>query len=155
MWCSLREIQVIAKCLWSKALPYTQISRGNWKCLLGFLRARGLIPCRISLTFLSVWGIFRDHSTPIKAECFSSSLSPTNCASNCACFDSQWLRFRWSVIHRVQATIRYIFVIYLLGLFSVISMFSNKIFFTVMICMLNKSCPDSLMVYTVKKRYKW
>ena len=54
----------------------------------------------------------------------------------------------------VQATIRYIFVIYLLGLFSVISMFSNKNFFTVMICMLNKSCPDSLMVYTAKKRYK-
>ena len=47
---------------------------------------------------------------------------------------------------------RYIFVIYLLGLFSVISMFSNKNFFTVMICMLNKSCPDSLMVYTVKKK---
>ena len=33
-----------------------------------------------------------------------------------------------------------------------ISMFSNKNFFTVMICMLNKSCPDSLMVYTVKKK---
>ena len=47
---------------------------------------------------------------------------------------------------------RYIFVIYLLGLFSVISMFSNKNYFTVMICMLNKSCPDSLMVYTVKKK---
>ena len=52
----------------------------------------------------------------------------------------------------MQATIRYIFVIYLLGLFSVISMFSNKNFFTVMICMLNKSCHDSLMVYTVKKK---
>ena len=52
----------------------------------------------------------------------------------------------------MQATIRYIFAIYLLGLFSVISMFSNKNFFTVMICMLNKSCPDSLMVYTVKKK---
>ena len=38
---------------------------------------------------------------------------------------------------------RYIFAIYLLGLFSVVSMFSNKNFFTVMICMLNKSCPDS------------
>ena len=47
---------------------------------------------------------------------------------------------------------RYIFVIYLLGLFSVISMFSNKNYFTVIICMLNKSCPDSLMVYTVKKK---
>ena len=52
----------------------------------------------------------------------------------------------------MPATIRYIFAIYLLGLFSVISMFSNKNFFTVMICMLNKSCPDSLMVYTVKKK---
>lgn len=46
---------------------------------------------------------------------------------------------------------RYIFVIYLLGLFSMIFMFLIKIFFAVMICMLNKSCPDSLMVYTVKK----
>ena len=31
-------------------------------------------------------------------------------------------------------------------------MFSNRKFFTVMICMLNKSCPDSLMVDTVKKK---
>ena len=53
----------------------------------------------------------------------------------------------------MQATIRYIFAIYLLGLFSVIFMFfNNDFFFTVMICMLNKSCPDSLMVYTVKKK---
>ena len=48
---------------------------------------------------------------------------------------------------------RYIFVIYLLGLFSVVSMFSNKTFFTVMICMLNKSCPDSADgLYSKKKK---